>query len=74
LSSFDRALLSRFVCSATQSLRSIDFGANWTDGAALSAPLRMSITATAVPEPGTITLLSLVTLALAARALRRKKI
>jgi hypothetical protein len=54
------------------SMKSIDFGANWTDGAALSAPLRMSVTATAVPEPGTITLFGLGVLALAGRVLRRK--
>ncbi len=53
-------------------MKSIDFGANWTDGAALSAPLRMSVTATAVPEPGTITLFGLGVLALAGRVLRRK--
>lgn len=55
-----------------QSLKSDDFGATWTDGGALSAPLRMSITAVAVPEPSTFALFGLGALVLARHALRRR--
>ncbi len=64
--------LSTIGVAVPQSMRSIDFGATWTDGAALSAPLRMSVTATAVPEPSAWALLGLSAFALAGRALRRR--
>jgi len=66
--------LSTIGVGVPQSMKSIDFGVTWTDGGALSAPLRMSVTATAVPEPCTIALFGLGTFALAGRALRRKVI
>ena len=51
--------LSTIGTAVTQSLYSSDFGATWTDSGVLSAPVRMSITATAVPEPSTWVLLGL---------------
>ena len=64
--------LSTIGVGSPQSLKSADFGASWTDGGALSAPLRMSITAMAVPEPSTWRLLGLGVLVLAGHALRRR--
>ncbi|MFZ4681835.1 MAG: choice-of-anchor R domain-containing protein [Terrimicrobiaceae bacterium] len=65
--------LSTIGVAVPQSLRSVDFGATWTDGGALSAPLRMSISATAVPEPSTWALLGLAALA-RVRCLRRREV
>ncbi len=65
--------LSTIGVGVPQSLHSTDFGVTWTDGGALSAPLRMSISATAIPEPGTVAMLGLGALALAGRALRRRR-
>ncbi|MEI6166860.1 MAG: PEP-CTERM sorting domain-containing protein [bacterium] len=64
--------LSTLGVGPPQSLKSVDFGATWTDGGALSAPLRMSITAVAVPEPSTFALFGLGVLVLARHALRRR--
>ena len=64
--------LSTIGVGVPQSLHSVDFGATWTDGGALSAPLRMSIAATVVPEPATVALFGLGGLAIIGRALRRR--
>lgn len=65
--------LSTIGAASTQSFHSTDFGASWTPSGALAAPARMSISATAVPEPGTVALLGLGALALVGRALRRHR-
>lgn len=56
--------LSTIGTAVPQSLTSTDFGVTWTDSGVLSAPVRMSITATAVPEPSTWALLALASVAL----------
>ena len=63
--------LSTLGTLVPQSLHSINFGATWIDSGALSAPVRMSITA--VPESSTWALLGLGAFTLAGRTLPRRQ-